>query len=735
MKHATVISIKKPYVTLSEKTVDQQQHEEVKEGKTIRFHNDHTDQHVSDPINKQNICYLLQMDELFSPEEIKILEQSTHRRSSTKCYRCKHKRLPCNYQFPKCDSCLKENIECNAWVRGLNKPIPRSIPLYLEDKVANLEIELDKLKNHHVINNAEEESYTITKYVSTPLLQSFINSENESTIQSFSFLYFNSCNLPAPFDNMIEGSKRGKMKHFIENHPPVDLLTIPKNVVKIMMSNYMDFHLPQYPIISRPMLTEMLETVLNKPEIASLFEKAVISITMAISAALITNRSEKRALSSSSALFSATISTIFETSWENKMQKLQLTLLIAHYSFANPFAADIWHTLRDALRLCIDMGLHKEVTSEVITVLDVDDRRRLFLVCSGMLRHLSAVLRIKFPIHQNLISVEYPTIVDDSFITEKGIDYSGPQTKAAALHFYSFRLCESEVCDVLWYDKEINVNINDWIDSMEEKVENWFITAEEFAKVNQLRFRLICKASLQIRLRRRTPRIPNPSHESFLKLIKAVLIHVDEYLNDAKSAQVSYLLMGVHYIVEAAINLLDVLWFEIDWIKEFYSFEFLINKLGECIELLNKFSERWPDIKESNIPNYLENLKNDVIKKNDGLLNDDECNIISSKIEKLIFPTKIISKVSDDKKNDIVDNKVDVNNDKNQSSDNNIINNNNESDILNFDNQNQLEEMGKYEHESLSDALFSDKSNWQDHFIDDNFWDLNDLLNKMCDYI
>lgn len=668
---------------------------------------------------KTDICHLLLMDEIFTKSEIEILQKSSHRRSSTKCFRCRHKRIPCSYEFPRCVNCVKAGEDCHAWIKGIKKPIPRSLPLYLENRVAELEIELDSLKQHSVIDNAEEHSYLITKYTGTPFLECFDHSENDkNSIASFNFIYFNASNLPAPFDLMFDTNKKGTMKSFLEKNTPLNLNSIPKNAVKMMMANYMDFHLPQYPIISRPMLTDMLKRVLDDPDNATSFDNAVVSITLAISAALITNRNEKRALSSSSALFSTTMLQILKTSWEFKMRKLQMSLLIAHYGFANPYAADVWLTLRDAFRLCIDMGLHKEVESEVLNVVDADDRRRLFLVCSGMLRHLSSVSKIKFPISQTLISVEYPTIVDDSFISEKGIDYSGPQTKAAALHFYTFRLMESEVCDVLWNNKEISGTLEEWLKMMDEKASAWYLKAEEFAKINQLRYRLISKASLQIRLRRRTPRIPNPTKESFIDLVEAISIHVDEYSNDAKTCQVSYLFVGVYYIVEAAVNLLDIMWFESDWILDSFSLEYLNEKLKGCINLLDKFKERWPDIEASNMPSYLNELREKAVDKLNRVEMDEETKFkISSKIENLVFPYK--------GKESSITPSLNLNA---------LLEKNNH--LLNHSHKQNHSTIFVDEGEILlKDFILTGKSNWNDHFTDGKFWDIEDILSSTANYI
>lgn len=99
-----------------------------------------------------------------------------------KVFPCKQKRIPCTYEFPECISCKRDNAECYVWVRGLRKPSPRS--------VAELEIELKKLKQHHVIDDLEECSYSITKSATTPLLESFDIGEDVSTLFSGDLVFF-----------------------------------------------------------------------------------------------------------------------------------------------------------------------------------------------------------------------------------------------------------------------------------------------------------------------------------------------------------------------------------------------------------------------------------------------------------------------------------------------------------------------------------------------------------------
>ncbi|KAG7832641.1 hypothetical protein KL943_004582 [Ogataea angusta] len=585
------------------------------------------------------------MDEIADPAELRKILNDSHARSSTRCYRCKTKRLKCRYEFPTCTNCEKEGHECLAWVKGLNKPVPRSLALYLENRVAELEIKLAELSVDRILDKSEEQALTFARYAATPFIDAFESSEYDRGVISFPFLYFRSSSLPAPFDSMLDNSERGNMKRFVEEHPPVDLYSIPTDVVQILMQDYTSYHQPQYPILSKLELKEIEARVFESRDSADSYDYAAISIALAISAATLTHKGEKKSLSSSSVLFSQAIMQLTHTVWGNKLKKLQITLLIAHYAFANPYAADIWYTIRECLRLCLDLGLHKEVEMETSTMIDIDLRRRLFLVTSSMARHLSSVLRIAFPIPDSFITVEKPATVNDSFITERGIDLSGPQTKAAALHFSQFRLYETEVHEVLWLNKELNTDPEEWLDEMESKVEKWYLKAEEFAKLNQLRFRLICKASLQTRLRRRTPRITNPSRPSYVKLVNSLVLLIDEYLRDSRSGQVFYLLMGVHYIEEAAVNLADVIWTQSDWILDFFTPDFLDSKFKGCLDLLLRFSERWPDITRGKMIQTLTDIYSKasrllfaIAKKRSGFESLERDTEVSAQIEQLMFP-------------------------------------------------------------------------------------------------
>lgn len=65
-------------------------------------------------------------------------------RSISACLRCRLRKTRCDQKFPSCTSCLKANVECVGIDAATGREIPRSYVSHLEDRVAYLEVQLQK---------------------------------------------------------------------------------------------------------------------------------------------------------------------------------------------------------------------------------------------------------------------------------------------------------------------------------------------------------------------------------------------------------------------------------------------------------------------------------------------------------------------------------------------------------------------------------------------------------------
>jgi hypothetical protein len=65
-------------------------------------------------------------------------------RSINACQRCRARKTRCDQNYPSCTPCLKSKVECIGIDAATGRLVPRSYVAHLEDRVAQLELLLQK---------------------------------------------------------------------------------------------------------------------------------------------------------------------------------------------------------------------------------------------------------------------------------------------------------------------------------------------------------------------------------------------------------------------------------------------------------------------------------------------------------------------------------------------------------------------------------------------------------------
>ena len=175
------------------------------------------------------------------------------------------------------------------------------------------------------------------------------------------------------------------------------------------------------------------------------------------------------------------------------LAELQAVLLLAGFALLRPVAPGLWYIVGVAVRLGVDLGLHYEDgmgIDETVegalapTQADVtmgppgehptwgsgsiegkergrrewvrDLRRRLWWCVYSFDRLVSTCVGRPFGITDQAITTEFPSVLDDEFITTSGFTgppsaLHGPSYKRAAHHYFRLRLLQSEILQVLQY--------------------------------------------------------------------------------------------------------------------------------------------------------------------------------------------------------------------------------------------------------------------------------------------
>ena len=169
------------------------------------------------------------------------------------------------------------------------------------------------------------------------------------------------------------------------------------------------------------------------------------------------------------------------------LEELQAVLLLAGFALLRPVAPGLWYIIGVAVRLAVDLGLHYEDGKDIEVGLESEDlkgddndnvrtqrersarergrrewvrdfRRRLWWCTYSFDRLVSTCVGRPFGITDQVVTTEFPSLLDDKYITPIGFQElegvaTEPSYKHAAYHYFRLRLLQSEILQVLQHQQ------------------------------------------------------------------------------------------------------------------------------------------------------------------------------------------------------------------------------------------------------------------------------------------
>lgn len=178
----------------------------------------------------------------------------------------------------------------------------------------------------------------------------------------------------------------------------------------------------------------------------------------------------------------------------NRLEVMQAMLTHTQYSLMRPCVPGVWYLLGSTLRMCVDLELHKEERyPSDITFFEKDLRRRLFWSCYSLDRQICVYLNRPFGIPEESIDVQYPSLLDDSFITPESLEtnqipVNHSSYKYVAISFFQVRQLQAELQSILHERKEIPrrfENFKEWLADISLRLDSWINNVPEtYAQIN-----------------------------------------------------------------------------------------------------------------------------------------------------------------------------------------------------------------------------------------------------------
>lgn len=172
----------------------------------------------------------------------------------------------------------------------------------------------------------------------------------------------------------------------------------------------------------------------------------------------------------------------------NRLEVMQAMLIHTLYSLMRPCVPGVWYLLGSTLRMCVDLELHKEEKFPPnISFFETDLRRRLFWCCYSLDRQICVYLNRPFGIPEESIDVEFPSLLDDSFITPNSeetdqIPDGRSSYKYIAIAMFKVRLLQAELQSILHEKKEIPRSFStfkEWLSDISLRLDIWINSVPE----------------------------------------------------------------------------------------------------------------------------------------------------------------------------------------------------------------------------------------------------------------
>lgn len=395
------------------------------------------------------------------------------------------------------------------------------------------------------------------------------------------------------------------------------LSSIPVNVADFLFDNYVKRVAPQYPIYYIPELSAMHNAAFHPAELTATpriavtpYEVYTLNLIMAISLSTAARSKQARANSIASGLFENAMEQISGV-LSNDLRGLQALTLLTQYTFLNPGIANFWLLTGFISQACIDLGLHQELPEDPqISELERDMRRRVFwcawemevAVCGALLRPITLLRRT--------ITTAFPAQVDDSAITEAGIDSNGRVTKFTARFIWRYREVECDIVPVLFHNEPLPPefdSLEQWMAHQEHTILEWKAEIHEATKQNTDQalqsqwdemklYSTIATDYILVTLFRPCPRLKEPPSENLMKAFSAAVGVADGSWQQAhlEFGGSKYVFHSCYHSFSAAIAFLQALQRFKAEIAARYTWKQVESNMDTFSRFFATVAERWP---------------------------------------------------------------------------------------------------------------------------------------------
>jgi hypothetical protein len=506
---------------------------------------------------------------------------------------------------------------CEYWDPAKGKNINRDYVIYLQQRVRQLELELEKSESDEGHDDPEVmvrsgagvklQEHDETKYLGPSsgtqitrlvmqLAKHFTDSKsikeivNETKARQVKALYAE------------EATKPTSKIYPLTSHVAAEDLP-NRSLTQLLVQLYNLKVQPMYPALHEPSFAKDVEVVYNgSPDP---YQNYIVRMVIAISL----QKMDTQYAGLADSYYLAALQYLAPVIRPMNLRTLQAFALIAEYSLLTPTRTAIYYVMGLAVRLAQSLGINEErtitrtSTGGTADCLEIDMRRRLFWCTFVMELGLSHALGRPsiLATHQDHIDVEFFEAVSDEYITPEGILPGAPRPslkKWIAIHFFKMRMLQLEIRRKLYQKKRPTPKDDKdiWFLQMNAKLESWrdaSPTKDEGSGLNKVWF-IGRYNTMIVFLYRPSPQVPNPSVSAALKVFEACRYNI--YLQREQIATGNVDLTWI--FTQAIFMAINALLWSLSFaeVRKQNPRQDVQKHLQTAMEAIRLGSERWPGV-------------------------------------------------------------------------------------------------------------------------------------------
>ncbi|VUC26102.1 unnamed protein product, partial [Clonostachys rosea] len=518
----------------------------------------------------------------------------------------------CDGNYPTCSHCERARVQCVGLDRGSEVEVPRSLVYYLEELVAQLELERGRLARNRPDSEGTTSQCNDIQPNEPLFSAATVSAEQFKTAYNLAAItakesapacsignrprhvlpyyktFFMNAELPFP---LAFGSHRTIDVPSLSNGS--SFTQLPDEVADKLMGVYLNRISPQYPIFSREDVNDIFgrfKLSASNPQMVTPDERFIIWMIMAI-AVLSSTADDYRKLASVAESLRRNAFSHFDFGSQSNhatTTTIRQLLLLLQYGFLLPSSTNLWQVAGDAMRIAVGLGLHQDTPAESgFAEETVQSRKKLFWTLYALERSIAITSHRPYAIagdqiHTSfLVSEDFPVTPDET---------SG---KAPYIRFFDrlkFLRIQSEICSVnigMRPPPNSHLTHETWIADTERRISDAMAHA-----VDPDWCMFMCRHATLL-LHMPCARSPAPCERSIMKYFDAAVCTARAYWDLIESNNLDCPWHATHHCYEAGNLILYSLWHFRDLIKK----HFTTNQVFEVVHQISGFfilvATRW----------------------------------------------------------------------------------------------------------------------------------------------